>query len=318
MKITSHFKSQLQAYFIKRLGAFQYKHGWLRVPTCPYCQRENKLGINLSLFRTNCFRCNSHPSPTQLIMDIEGFTEYHELIKYLGSGSFDGMVFKEEKVELVESKLLYLPEGFKNISYGTSQLAKGIRKYMEGRGFDINYLSKLGIGYGTKDKYFGYLIIPFYDQGKLRYYNARSVIGNGPRYNNPDKDITGLGKEFIIFNQDALDLYKSVFICEGAINALTLGDKAIATMGKAVSAYQINTLIKSNCERYILLLDPDAKKYALNLALKLVPYKKVKVVILPEGKDVNDLGKADTLKLVYQTRYQSYQDLVKLKNSFDK
>lgn len=35
-----------------------------------------------------------------------------------------------------------------------------------------------------------------YYQGQLKYYNARNVIGKGPRYNNPDKDITGLGNNF--------------------------------------------------------------------------------------------------------------------------
>ena len=94
-----------------------------------------------------------------------------------------------------------------------------------------------------------------------------------------------------------------------------MGDRGIATMGKAISAFQVNELLKSPCERFIILLDPDAKKYAINLALKLVAYKKVKVVFLPEGKDVNDLRKAKTLKLVYQTRYQSYQELIAIRNS---
>lgn len=151
-------------------------------------------------------------------------------------------------------------------------------------------------------------------RGTLRYYNARNVIGQGPRYNNPNKDITGLGKEFIIFNQDALDMYSSIFICEGAINALTMGDRAIATMGKAISAYQVNQLIKSPVNRFILLLDFDARDYAINLALKLVAYKKVKVVLFKDNRDVNDLGKKAVLKMVYKTRYQSYQDLIKLRN----
>ena len=96
---------------------------------------------------------------------------------------------------------------------------------MSSRGFTIEELSKHGIGYvATEGPFFGYLIIPYYYKGMLRYYNARNVIGQGPRYNNPNKDITGLGKEFIIFNQDALDMYSSIFICEGAINALTMGE----------------------------------------------------------------------------------------------
>lgn len=314
MKITNQFKSRLKTYFIKRLGAFDYKHGWMKLPVCPYCHRELKMGVNLSMYRTNCFRCNEHPNPSQLVMDIEGFDTYHELINFLNSGKFDELEFHEEKVELAEAKPLYLPDSFRLLSIGDSQIARSIRSYVKGRGFSIEELCKHGVGYATKEPFFGYLIIPFYYHGQLRYYNARKVIGNGPRYNNPNKDITGLGKEFIIFNYDALEMYRSVFICEGALNALTIGDRAIATMGKAISAYQVNELLKSSCQRFIILLDPDAKRYAINLALKLVTYKKVKVVFLPEGFDVNDLGRKQTLKLVYQTRYQSYQDLIQIRN----
>lgn len=315
MKITNKFKSQLKTYFIKRLGAFEYRRGWMKLPVCPYCHRELKMGVNLSMYRTNCFRCNEHPNPSQLVMDIEGFETYHELINFLNSGKFDELEFHEEKVELAEAKPLYLPEGFRILNIGQSQVAKSIRGYVKSRGFVISELSKHGVGYATKGAYFGYLIIPFYYRGQLRYYNARNVIGQGPRYNNPNKDITGVGKEFIIFNHDALEMYRSVFICEGALNALTIGDRAIATMGKAISQYQVNELLKSQCQRYIILLDPDARSYAVNLALKLVAYKKVKVVFLPEGFDVNDLGKKQTLKLVYATRYQSYQELISIRNS---
>lgn len=317
MKITNQFKSRLKTYFIKRLGAFEYRRGWMKLPVCPYCHRELKMGVNLSMYRTNCFRCNAHPNPSQLVMDIEGFDTYHELINFLNSGKFDELEFHEEKVELAEAKPLYLPDGFRILSFGKSQVARSIRGYVKSRGFSIQELSRHGIGYATKEPYFGYLIIPFYYKGQLRYYNARNVIGTGPRYNNPNKDITGVGKEFIIFNYDALEMYRSVFVCEGALNALTMGDRGIATMGKAISAYQVNELLKSSCERFIILLDPDAKKYATNLALKLVAYKKVKVVFLPEGKDVNDLGRKETLRLVYQTRYQSYQDLIQIRNSLE-
>jgi len=314
MKITQQFKNQLYNYFVKRLGAYKYRNGWLRVPICPYCHREQKMGINLNTYRTNCFRCGEHPSPAQMVMDIEGLDTYSELITFLRNGDFTELTFTEEKVELSEAKPVYLPDGFKLITQGTSTLANSFRKYVIKRGFQPEALARHGVGYCTKGEYFGYLIIPFYTEGNLRYWNARLVIGSGPRYNNPPKDITGLGKEFIIYNSDALGLYNQVFICEGAINALTMGDNAIATMGKAVSRYQINSLIKSQSKRFILLLDPDAKDKAIDLALKLVNFKSVKVVYLPEGKDCNDIGRKEVMKLVWATRYQDYQDLIKLKN----
>lgn len=315
MKITNRFKSQLKTYFVKRLGAWDYKHGWMRIPVCPYCHRVEKLGVNLSLYRCNCFRCNAQPSPAQLIMDIEGFDNYGELLHFLNKGDFNDLEFKEEKIELAEKKDVYLPEGFINIKFGKSQLARSIRNYAIHRGFDIDQLSSQGVGYCNKGNLFGYLIIPFFYGNELRYYNARNVLGSGPRYSNPNKDTTGLGKEFIIYNHDALEMYNKVFICEGAFNALTMGNNAIATMGKSISAYQVNELIKSPVERFIILLDPDAKAYAINLALKLVAYKKVKVVYLPDGKDCNDLGKNKVLSYVYKYHYQDYQELISMKNS---
>lgn len=314
MKITKQFKNQLYNYFVKRLGAYNYRNGWLRVPTCPYCHREQKMGINLNTYRTNCFRCGEHPSPAQMVMDIEGLDTYSELITFLRNGDFTELTFTEEKVELSEAKPVYLPDGFKLINQGTSTLANSFRKYVIKRGFNPNELSRHGVGYCTKGEYFGYLIIPFYTEGNLRYWNARLVIGSGPRYNNPPKDITGLGKEFIIYNSDALGLYNQVFICEGAINALTMGENAVATMGKAVSRVQINKFIKSPVKRFILLLDPDAKKQSIDLALKLVNFKSVKVVYLPEGEDANSLGRKEVMKLVWATRYQDYQDLITMKN----
>lgn len=315
MKVTNHFKSKLYSYFVKRLGAFNYRNGWMRVPVCPFCGKEQKLGVNLNNYRTNCFKCGYHENPSQLIMDVEGIETYNELLKLLDNAEFTEYTFTEERVLLRERKDFYLPEGFRLINQGSSQLAKSLRGYVSKRGFSIEAMAKAGVGYCNQGDFFGYLIIPFYYNGQLRYYNARQVLGKGPRYNNPTTDITGIGKEFIIYNHDALRLYNSVYICEGAINALTIGERAIATMGKAVSAYQVNELIKSPVKRFILLLDSDAKLQAINLALKLVAYKKVKVVFLPDDKDCNDLGRSRTLKYVYSTRYQDYNELINLKNS---
>ena len=105
MKVTNQFKSKIKTYLVKRLGAFEYKHGWLRVPVCPYCHRENKMGVNLSLNRCNCFRCGKHPAPIQLIMDVEKFDTFHEVYKYLNNGDFNELTFTEEKVELAQARL---------------------------------------------------------------------------------------------------------------------------------------------------------------------------------------------------------------------
>lgn len=146
-KITNEFKTKLYNYFIKSLGAYKYKHGWMKLPVCPFCHREHKMGINLSMYRTNCFRCNYHMNPAQLVMDVEGFDTYVELLKFLDNGNFTDKAFSEEKIELSDAKPVYLPDGFKLINQGTSQVARSIRSYMSSRGFTIEELSKHGIGY---------------------------------------------------------------------------------------------------------------------------------------------------------------------------
>lgn len=316
-KLTSIIKGQLHQYFILRIGAFDYRNGWMKCK-CPYCMADLKFGINLSLNRTNCFKCGEHPDPIKLVMYLEKVDDFGSVKRILNGGQFEGFTFKEEKVKLRERKEVYLPDGFKSILFGKSQLARSARCYVKHRGFDINKAAEMGWGYGTKDKYFGYLILPFIERGKLTYFNARLFLGVGPKYNNPENSDTGIGKSMIIYNKDALDMYDTVYLCEGLINAATMGARGISSSGKAVSSYQINLIIKSQVKRVVILLDPDAKDKALEVAFKLESQKKVKVVYLPEGMDCNDLGKKKVMEYVRQTPYHDYQALLKLKNNLKK
>ena len=312
-KFTSNFKGRLYKYFTTKMGMFPYRNGWVK-GTCPYCGRELKFGVNISQNRAHCFRCEAHPNLINLIMYIEHVDTYADVVKILEKEDYGGYIYKEDKVEISSTKPIYLPEGFYLLNQGNNYLAKAARNYVRKRGFDPDELSKSGWGYGTKGKYFGYLIIPYTQHGKLVYFNARLFMGNGPRYNNPDTTESGIGKSFIIFNRDALYMYRSIYLCEGAINAQTMGERGIASGGKAISRYQINEIIKSPVKHVIIIFDPDAKIQAVDLALQLVSFKKVKVIFLPEGKDCNDLGREKVLQYVYSVHYSTYQELINLKH----
>lgn len=313
---TIQFKSKLKAYFMRKLGAFDYKHGWMK-SNCPMCNKEQKYGVNISRNRTNCFVCGYNKAPIEVIRELEGLETFAQVIALLESGNYDGIYFKEEKIELREFKSGFqLPEGFNLISQGKSQLARSCRSYIKKRGFDLSYVSTRGWGYCSNNpEMFGYLIIPFTQSGRLIYYNARNFLANGPRYKNPDLDTTGVGKSAIWYNKDALYIYRQVYLTEGAFNAETMGERGIASGGKHISRYQLNQILKAPVEKIIILLDPDAKDKAIQLALDLVDYKKVKVVILPDGEDPNSYGRKNTLRIVYKTHYSTRQQLIKLKNN---
>lgn len=313
-KFNQDYRGRLKAYFHKQLGMRDYRHGWLK-GQCPACNKEDKYGVNISRNTSNCFKCGYHKRPLEVVMELEGIETYRETLVFLETGKFDGYEFKEEKVELRSHKHFYLPDNFKLLSQGNSQLSDSARSYIKNRGFDINEMSRKGWGYCGEGTHMGYIIIPFYNNSSLTYYHARNFLSYGPKYNNPNVDVTGIGKAVIWYNHDALSMYDMVYITEGVFNAETMGDNAIASGGKYVSKYQVNQLIKSPVKRFIILLDPDAIDRAIELALALVDFKMVKVVVLPENEDTNSLGRKKTMQLIYNTRYQDRKALMKLKHN---
>ena len=302
-------KSKLYNYAHKRLGLTEYRRGWLK-GTCPDCNRIDKFGLNLYQNRTNCFVCGFHPSPVRLVMDLEGLSDYNEVKKFLGA--YEGREYLEPVIERIERIDTVLPEGFMSLILGDGKLGVKAREYIIKRKFDPEEMSYKGWGYGTQGEYFGYIIMPFYIGGKLVYYNARRYFGGGPKYINPKIEDFGLGKSLIMYNFDALALYDTVYLVEGVINAETLGDQGIATGGKKISHYQISGIMKSEVENIIILLDPDAIQDAIRVGLEMVYYKNLKLIELPEDKDVNDIGKRKTLRYVKKAKWLSYNDLLKM------
>jgi len=304
-------KNKLYEYSIKILGMREYVRGWLK-GNCPSCGRIDKFGVNLGMNRTNCFVCEYHPSPIVMVVDNEGFSTINEALIYLKT--FEGLRYLEPTVEKIESKPIHLPEGYMNIAMGSSKLSQMIRSYVERRGFDIKEVSLRGWGYGTKGEYLGYLILPFYTAGKLTYYNGRRVVGNGPKYNNPKIEDYGIGKSLILYNADALAIYDEIYLLEGVINADTLGENGIATGGKNISDYQISLINKSPVKKIIVVLDPDAFENSIRIGLQLVFHKEVKLVTWEGDKDVNDLGKEESLKRINKVPWLTYNDILKIKH----
>lgn len=313
MKLGKNIAYRLNSYFKSRLGMTDYNRGWLK-GNCPECGKEQKYGVNLSSNRTNCFVCGYNRQPFNVMMDVENFSTKHEAMHFLME--FQETGFVEYAVEVREEKDVLLPEGFKLILFGDNHWGKKARNYLSNRGFNVNELAYSGWGYCTRGKHQGYIIIPFYKNGKLFYFNARSYMGGGTKYKNPTADDFGIGKSKIIYNIDALQKYDKIYIVESVMNAQTLGDQAIALGGKAISSAQYSDIIKSTVSKCIIILDSDANKEAIKQASELVFYKKVKVIFMPEDKDVNDIGKKATMKLIHKSKWLSYNDIIKLKNKY--
>lgn len=314
MGLNKHAKDKLYGYVTRTLGMRPYLRGWLK-GTCPDCGRQDKFGVNLYMNRTNCFVCGYHPTPINLITDLEGFSTISEAWDFLKT--YDGLRYLEPIIERIKKVQIKLPESYTNIAFGNSLIARSARKHLRNRGFDLDDASLKGWGYCTSGDYMGYLILPFYVGGTLVYFNGRRIVGPGSKYKNPAIEDFGIGKSMIVYNLDALAIYKDIYILEGVFNAETLGEDALAMGGKKISDYQISMVNKSHVESITILLDPDAYYDAIKLALQFVFHKKVKITLLPDDNDVNDIGKKKTMKLIEKEKWLSHSDILKLKYSHE-
>lgn len=309
-------RGKLFKYFEGRLRFKKSTKGWWRCD-CMMCGGKYTFGINLEEYRVHCFKCPYHSNPVGLLMYLEGFQTYHEARKFLDIqqeyDAYDRMV----KVEKKEKVNISLPESYTILLQGNSLMGKAARHYMVKRGYNAIKLSLQGVGYCTDGEYAGYIIFPYYRKGELVYFQGRRYMGYGPKMHNPPEELYGVGKSSLIYNEDALFIYNKVYALESITNSLTLGDNTIGLSGKTISPVQFSKIIMSPCQKVIIILDPDALKEAITMAMQMVHYKQLKVIQLPEEKDVNDIGKKATLELVKANEYMKYNDLMKLKNSLN-
>ena len=308
-------KGKLFTYFQQKLRLKPSTKGWYR-GDCIYCDGKYSMGIHFHEHRLHCFKCGIHVTPIQAIIDIEGFTNYNEALKLLRlQDDFDR--FERQILGKVEEvKPIDLPEGYQSILTGKGIMSKSAKNYLINRGFDLEYLGLRGVGYCLEGDYQGYIIFPIYLKGELVFFQGRRFIPVGPKMKNPPEEEFGVGKSRILYNQDALMIYTRVRLVESITNALTLGDTGVGALGKSLSNYQFNWLVRSPAKAIHILLDPDAMFEAINLGLSLCHHKKVKVVKLPEGEDVNSLGKKETTKIEKATPYMNYNDLFRLKLNY--
>jgi DNA primase len=309
-------RGKLYNYFKAQFNLKKSTKGFIR-GNCPVCLGNNTFGVNVFRNRVNCFRCGIKTTPIAFIRDQQGLDrnlEAYEYIQKLDLSDYMPLE-KEEIIVRTKSKTsITLPESFVSVALAQGIIGKAVVATLKRRGFKPFELALRGVGYCTKGEFAGYIIIPYFDKGRLIYYTARRFMGIGPKFKNIQEEEAGIGKNYILYNKDSLYIYKKIYIVESITNAWTLGDNAVVLAGKTMSSYQFNTIIKAPCKSIVIALDPDALDNAIGMALKFVDFKRVKILILPEGKDVNDLGKQAVKAIEKEAKYLSYSDIISLKN----
>lgn len=295
---------KIYSYFDSSHGPLtRSSNGWYEA-MCPFCQ-SRKLYVNPEGNYAKCYKeC------------IRG-SVVHFVKTYLACTYFEATAILEEMMPrlrineyITASPLkqdISLPEGYKRILDGRSPLAQRSRKYLKGRGFDLNYLDMIGVGYCDGEDYFGYVIVPFKKDGDIVYFIGRDFMERGPkyRYKNPSQEQFGIGKSEVLFNEEALYLYDKVYLMEGWTDAATMGNNGISIQGKSLSMMQWGLIRSSPVKEVVIISDLGAEKEALNMLETLYKTKKTKLIKLTEfqdfGKDVNAIGRHKVLSLEERT-----------------
>lgn len=303
------------------------KNWW--VFECPYCGKT-KRAVNFKYNRIHCWTSSCKEtigklSIVQFLMVYEGVTYYEakRLIDMSPESSIESVYM--EDIEVKRKSDVILPDGYKSLLEGTGTIGNRCRNYWKGRGFDLEELDELGVGYVgvdtwewtkknfTSDKginFFGYSIIPFKRNGLLVYYKGRGFMGQPKeyKYQNPRKEWFGIGKGDLLFNEDSLDYLEEVYITEGEIDSMTLKD-SVGIMGLDLSSTQKSRIIQSpSVKRVCIALDEGFEKYSYKIAAELIDFKEVKVVEL-KGGDPNDMGKESVDIIRDKTKVLDYETL---------
>lgn len=202
-----------------------------------------------------------------------------EIAQVIGS-SFFNKVNAEQNVSLAEIKKVntFTPE---------VELPKGCRRLEPSDTKLIDYLASRKIEptqypfYISSDpRYNNRLIIPFYRQGKIIYWQARHIDKNvQPRYLNCE-----VPKAAIIFNYDQLfqnyDL--PLFIVEGVFDAISVD--GVALIGSTLSEAKIELLKKTRRE-LIFVIDQDVN--GKKLAEKIMELEMGSITFAPSKLDIN-------------------------------
>jgi DNA primase len=106
------------------------------------------------------------------------------------------------------------------------------------------------------------------------------------KYKNP-----AVPKDEIIFNESLIDWEKDVYLVEGAFDSFFL-DNSIPMLGKVISKLLFETIYNKAKGNVIVCTDGDAWENGLKVYHELnggTLYGRVKIVKLPDDKDVCDL-----------------------------
>jgi len=300
-------------YVFEQLGDFHRRKEWYNF-RCPYHRGESlNFGVSFRAGRFHCFSCGAAGPLPVLLYDLRegtatGFGGGRGLLgpkarprpgeakedtssalsKRLNSGRSDpGPEVDTDR--WFRDRFEALPE-----VAGTALAGKMALEYLRRRGIQLDRLDV-----GLLDGYEGRVVFPFYDRGKVVFFQGRSFVPSPLKTINPDVEDGWYPKTDVLFRLECLN-GGTVVLTEGIFDALKTeqaigrSHRASCLLGKTISQRQIRLLRSAGVEWITVFLDGDANREAADLAIKLYKHKfGVRLVQYPNHMHEADPGSLD-------------------------
>lgn len=201
-----------------------------------------------------------------------------------------------------------LPYGFKSFEEHPDESV--FTAYLEYRGIPLEYAVSHGWGFTETGYTANRIIVPCYQDDELVFWQARDVLEEeheawGTKEYRKVLNPRGVSANKVLYNFDNAKEYQEIVLVEGFIDAVKVGDMAVATNGKHLHPAQMDLLTQTKAERICILWDHDAyhdgsqkRKSSVERATALLKaYFEVRTVKLPEGVDAGDyaVGELDSI-----------------------
>ncbi len=280
---------------------------------CPECgDKRYRLGINVRKPTGHCFNCGERFNPKR----IAALLKLDKTRVYLPNDLGDLETFLESLEDVPETAPLqaapeirvdavpledaeWIPE--------LKELHDLAYQYLTSRGFPPEFYSEayqLMLPYPNSRER-GRLLLPVFEEGKLVYYQARSLSGESPKYLNPTKAQTTHGKSHFVYNLEYAATFNEIIICEGIFSSWAAGGNAVAIFGKELSNHQAFKILQKNVRKATILLDPGEEDWAYKAAAKLYPKVEVRIANLEKG-DPNEVTIDELVEVL--ARAEKFED----------
>ncbi len=254
---------------------------------CPLCSPGSgrfKLGIALNGRAATCWSC--------------GTLRLSEVLSTLSSISEKDLRPLLAKVGLSATQTVRTPpKGRLSLPRGICGILPAHRQYLKGRGFNPDYVSQhyqvSGIGIDARLPW--RLFIPITLIGKTVSWTTRSLSDKGLRYISARPDEEAIPHKRLLFAEDKAK--HAVIVVEGPLDAMAIGDGAVATFGVSYTQAQVARIAKYPTRVIAFDSEPEAQRQAAKLveALGCFPGRTFRVEL--SGKDPAAATKSEITEL---------------------